>query len=206
MIGRIPFILFAFFLLCCQISFGQENNRELGIRFNSFNQFSLIYKKHLRGNIYRRHRGAFGDFIMDNDFKTKSYSARFNYSVGREIRTEIKKPFYIVSGCELFMNSNFNRSAEFNEDKEIRTRLRVDVGLGLIFGFHYYFSDQLYVNLEAIPIFSKGYSYVHVNQPTNRSQTTETRIRFLVRQRELFFLTFAYRFHFKSKKKSKEKK
>lgn len=124
---------------------------EVGILFNSINQFNLVYKKQqLKKSPYKYFRYALG--IATIEVKNREVSdnlsaAKFEFAFGIEKRTPINNRFQSLNGPYFRIFSRFEEN--YRKDVQVLS----GVGFGYILGGIYQFNEHFYVGLELIPRF-----------------------------------------------------
>ncbi|MFM7023388.1 MAG: hypothetical protein ACKOXB_10445 [Flavobacteriales bacterium] len=127
----------------------QTNNRELGLRFTSLNNYGFVYKKGLTENKYRRYTLGTFNFITASAESGTTIVNNASFSFGNEHRKAMSDNLKFIHGFE----PTFALGYTYNNDGI----LMASAGLGYVLGFQYDFSPKFYLNIEAVPSFSLTY-------------------------------------------------
>lgn len=151
-----PFsIVFALIFLCSSPTaqaqgFGDELDREIGLRLTGLNSFGMIYKKKKEENKYRRYRLGLANIAFNSAQSTQAVDLRVNMAIGYEKRKPINEKFHFIHGLEFLGAANF--SAANN-----RASLTLSPGLGFVLGFQYAFAKSFYVGMELVPFVNTSF-------------------------------------------------
>lgn len=136
------------------LTFSQEKSHELGVRFNSFQDFDFIYKVQKDPNKWIRCRLAFTNLGYQ---KINTDTGAFNFGLGLAIGAEKRKPINgklsFIHGWEPFLTVGLNTVHDF-------TNASFQPGIGYVLGFQYDISESFYLNIETTPSI---YTTVNIN-------------------------------------------
>ncbi|NJC26908.1 hypothetical protein [Neolewinella antarctica] len=123
----------------------QSDIREVGVRFNNFDNFNLLLKKQIDENTYRRYGLLLANvnlLVGENDVRAAQFEV--SASIGKERRRDIGNDIQFVTGWQPSIGLGLTAS-------ESVTCVSVTPGIGYLLGFQYNISDNFYVAVEAIP-------------------------------------------------------
>ena len=134
-------------LAICHTARSQSDYREVGARFNSFDNFGVIYKKERSENRLTRFNLAVLNLGLVEGSRFDQYSIGAEFSMGWEKRKPIEDKLRFIHG--LSPSIGFNHSELTNGTENSQTNIILQ--LGYILGLQYDISETLYVNIEVIP-------------------------------------------------------
>lgn len=134
------------FIISTDLSAQTTNDHEIGIRFNNFRDFSLVYKKHLKENKYLRLRSVSSNY----SFTFLSSNLSLGVAVGREKRREINSKLQFVSGGEFGLF--FNRNEWFGNSVSSPSKtFSTFVSLNAVLGLNYSVNPRFNLGVEILP-------------------------------------------------------
>lgn len=125
----------------------QSDYREVGTRFNSFDNFGVIYKKERAENRLTRYNLAVLNLGLVEGSRFDQYSIGAQVSMGWEKRKQIEEKLKFIHG--LNPSIGFTHTDLTNGTDNSQTNINLQ--LGYVLGLQYDVSDNLYVNIEVIP-------------------------------------------------------
>lgn len=155
-------IILAFaILITSQTTNGQSETsrlQEIGLGFNNFNAYSLIYRsgtetalwRFSAGNLVLRNAENSNDSLMN-------YAREFDISLsaGREYRNRISEKMEFRYGFDLglgFSSDRFlNQSPAYNGYEYFRREQRYSIGASAVIGLNYRLSDDFILGAELLP-------------------------------------------------------
>lgn len=180
-------LIMALGILCFIGGYSQDgggNQRELGARFSSLNDFDFIYKKQRSENKYLRlglARITNSSAFVDGSTLT---TTNLGVSIGLEKRIPIAKKLKFFRGPV----ASLSGSAQFLSGRDI---YNVNIGLNYVLGIMYEINDIFYVGADTAP----GFNVTYGDNGATESWTT-----FLGFNSQALSFTLAVRFPAKKKK------
>jgi hypothetical protein len=154
-------ILFTSLLCLCvlvTINDVSAQDREIGVKLNSLDNFNLVYKKKKADDKYCRYEVAFFNTNFQNAGGKTFFASAVGFSAGIEKRKAITDklkfahgfiPGIYFSGYWAYDSNNGN--GQFNV--LLRPQLAYAVGV------QYHFSDKFYLGLESVPSVSASVGF-----------------------------------------------
>lgn len=142
-----------FSLVACAALSAQAQKHEIGLRLSGIESFGFIYKKQKNNGNYMRHRLGLARanvFIWED---ANSVNLNLGYAFGIEKRKSIGPKTSFIHGFEPALLVSYNYS---KNDTESNTSTSIIPTLGYVLGFQYAFSEDFYVNIEAVPSISSN--------------------------------------------------
>lgn len=141
-------IAFTLFLALASTHFvhAQNDFHEIGTRFNSFDDFGIIYKKQTDENRYTRYNLAFTNIGVTTGNLTTAFNGGVGFGMGWEKREELSEKLQFVHG--------FSPSATVNHSDAGNGITAVGLSMGYVLGVQYNVSSEFYVSIEAVPSFT----------------------------------------------------
>lgn len=136
----------------------KTKQQELGLAFNSINNFGITYKIGHKKALWRfntlmiagntRHESV--DSISQDQLNTG-----FGITMGREYRHELLSNFEIRYGADLSFRYNYSRlESEGLGYERLESRSVYNPGVNIVFGFNYVVAEHLVIGAELLPSFS----------------------------------------------------
>ena len=136
------------FLFALDASCQSSTQQEVGMRFNNFRDFSLVYKKQLKENKYLRLRSVNTNFA----FNTNTTNVQLGVAAGLEKRRAINPKLEVISGPELALFVGYNNS---NVGSSASTTAR----LSYVIGLNYAVKPNVNIGIEMLPNMSLSSSF-----------------------------------------------
>lgn len=134
--------------------------REIGLANISLNGASLIYKKEIKTNVYRRFSLALLNLSYNEVPKAQQNSADFGFRLGREKRKTLKDKLRLTHGIQYELSANFFKNTIDNANLKISNEdFKINLGVAYLLGFNYCFSENFYIGIETAPMISAGYFF-----------------------------------------------
>jgi hypothetical protein len=134
--------------------------REIGLANISLNGASLVYKKEIKPNIYRRFSFALLNLSYNQVPKASQNSADIGFRFGREKRKTVKGKLRLMHGLQYDMGANFFKNTIDNFNLKISNEdFKINLGVAYLLGFNYCFSEDFYIGIETTPTISSGYFF-----------------------------------------------
>jgi len=126
----------------------QSGYREVGTRFNSFDNFGVIYKKERAENSLTRYNLAVLNLGLTEGSRFDGYSFGAQFGMGWEKRKQIEEKLKFIHGFSPAISFNSSKLTNFDNENSSTT---ISLELGYILGLQYDISENLYVNVEVVP-------------------------------------------------------
>lgn len=143
--------------------------KEIGLLFNSLNNFGIGYKVGTSNALWRFNTllltgSKFNEEV--DDIKRERNNFGFNLRMGREDRKEVAKNLEIRYGGDILFGYNYNKNvytSNSNPNQNNYTKRKIySMGVGVVFGFNYVVNNSLIIGAELLPSVSyntgKNYS------------------------------------------------
>jgi hypothetical protein len=127
---------------------------------------SLLYKKEVKTDVYRRWNFAFTDIDFSKVEKSQNFSSRVGLSFGKEKRKAIEEKLSFIHGPQygvfLSLNNAYNTSnANISYHN---TSLQINPTFAYLFGAIYQINPRFYIGVESQPSL---YASVRYSKDTN---------------------------------------
>lgn len=134
---------FLFFFLH-QGVMAQDVQREIGIRANSFEDFSAIYKWQKAENKYGRLTAALLDLGLETGSNTDAFTAGISVTIGNENRRSLADRTDFLHGLQYVMQATYS-------DTPNQSAFVGVAGISYLIGLQYSASDRFNVGIEFLP-------------------------------------------------------
>ncbi|NME69693.1 hypothetical protein [Flammeovirga aprica] len=159
------------------VSQTKERRQEVGIIYDTSNQFGISYKIGHNRSMWRFNTlGAFSvnDQHHEDSLIKDTKATSFKIAIGKEFRKSIGKKLELRYGLDIgfrYDHSN-NSSALMHYRKTDLYYEGYTTSIGFVFGFNYYIFEDLIMGVEMIPAFSvlKGESKYHSRSYTESGE------------------------------------
>ncbi len=162
---QVFYLFIAFFMLFSIDLSAQEQaetpkKREIGLANVSLNGASLVYKKEIKDNVYRRFSFALLNISYNQVPKASQNSADMGFRFGREKRKIIKGKLRISYGLQYDLSANFFKNTVDNSSLKISNEdFKINLGIAYLLGFNYLVNENFYFGIETTPTISSGYFF-----------------------------------------------
>jgi hypothetical protein len=148
-------LAFLTFLFLQQILGAQDVQREIGIRSNSFEDFSAVYKWQKAENKYGRLTAAFLGLSVNTGPASSGYSAGMSLTLGNEKRRSLADRTDFLYGLQWVVQASYSDLFEVENEANFQTT----AGIAYLLGVHFQASQRFNVGLEFLPSLLTTYSY-----------------------------------------------
>jgi hypothetical protein len=135
--------------------------KEIGVSNLSLSGASLLYKKEVKPDVYRRWNFGFTDIGFSKGEKSQSISSRLSFSIGKEKRKNIVEKLSFIHGAQYGLSLSFNTDSN-NANTNIsyyNTSLYINPNFGYLFGAIYQINKRFYIGVESVPSLYTSLSY-----------------------------------------------
>lgn len=129
----------------------QDVQREIGIRANTFEDFSAVYKWQKAENKYGRLTAAILDLGLETGSNTDSYNAGIGVTLGNENRRSLADRTDFLHGLQYVVQATYS-------DTPNQTNFVGVAGISYLIGVQYQASDRFNVGIEFLPSLLVRYS------------------------------------------------
>jgi hypothetical protein len=140
--------------------------KEIGVSNLSLSGASLLYKKEVKTDVYRRWNFVFTDIDFIKGEKSQNISSRLGFSVGKEKRKNIMEKLSFIHGAQYGLSLSFNNSSN-NANANIsyhNTDMYISPNFAYLFGAIYQINPRFYIGVESQPSL---YASVRYSKDTN---------------------------------------
>jgi len=152
-------IFIAFAMPLCIIAQEKNKQNEVGIAFNSFNNFGLTYKTGTDKSLWRFStlllNGNHSTAESDDSLNTSRSSIGFTIKAGREYRKEILDNFEFRIGLDLSFSYSYSKldmdDKSIENENRMNQETRYEPGINLVLGLNYMINKNLILGAELMP-------------------------------------------------------
>jgi hypothetical protein len=127
--------------------------KEIGVSNLSLAGASLLYKKEVKTDVYRRLNFGFTSAEFSKGEKSKSLRSQLGFSVGKEKRKNIMEKLSFIHGAQYGLSLSFNNDSN-NANSNIsyhNTDVNIYPSFAYLFGAIYQINPRFYIGVESQP-------------------------------------------------------
>jgi hypothetical protein len=178
--------------------------KEIGVGFQSLDNFALIYKFGHQKSMWRL-MSAYGGINSSksevSDLEDKDIYTSFGVSFGKQFHSYINNDFRFIYGIDINFVYSSSKSIQQELEYDYERKMKAYApGLDVVLGFNYNISENFVIGLELLPGINYSISEIEYKNANNGTKDyTQKANQFYANARtSSALLTLAYRFGKKS--------